>query len=114
MFTFSEMLALVESESSFDAYVCHRRPGGSIAISDLVLPRKVRSGCVMLWECLKTFVPCAIARADYTGHGASLGKPSQSQCESSDRSGVGHARLDDEFVTNCMIFFHAAFTSRFV
>ena len=36
MFTFSEMLALVESESSFDAYVCHRRPGGSTAISDLV------------------------------------------------------------------------------
>ena len=36
MFTFSEMLALVESESSFGAFVCHRRPGGSIAISDLV------------------------------------------------------------------------------
>ena len=36
MFTFSEMLALVESESSFSAYVCHRRPGGSLAISDLV------------------------------------------------------------------------------
>ena len=36
MFTFSEMLALVESESSFGAYVCHRRPGGSTAISDLV------------------------------------------------------------------------------
>ena len=30
------MLALVESESSFGAYVCHRRPEGSIAISDLV------------------------------------------------------------------------------
>ena len=29
MFTFSEKLALVESESSFGAYVCHRRPGGS-------------------------------------------------------------------------------------
>ena len=37
MFTFSEMLALVESESSFGAYVCHRRPGGSLATSDLVL-----------------------------------------------------------------------------
>ena len=37
MFTFSEMLALVESESSFGAYVCHRRPGGSTATSDLVL-----------------------------------------------------------------------------
>ena len=36
MFTFSEMLALVESESSFGAYVCHRRPGGSTATSDLV------------------------------------------------------------------------------
>ena len=36
MFTFLEMLALVESESSFGAYVCHRRPGGSLATSDLV------------------------------------------------------------------------------
>ena len=36
MFTFLEMLALVESESSFGAYVCHRRPGGTIAISDRV------------------------------------------------------------------------------
>ena len=36
MFTFSEMLALVESESSFGAFVCHRRPGGSLATSDLV------------------------------------------------------------------------------
>ena len=36
MFTFSEMLALVESESSLGAYVCHRRPGGSRATSDLV------------------------------------------------------------------------------
>ena len=36
MFTFSEMLALVESESNFGAYVCHRRPGGSLATSDLV------------------------------------------------------------------------------
>ena len=36
MFTFSEMFALVESESSFGAYVCHRRPGGSRATSDLV------------------------------------------------------------------------------
>ena len=36
MFTFSEMLALVESESSFGAYVCHRRPGGFTATSDLV------------------------------------------------------------------------------
>ena len=30
------MLALVESESSFGAYVCDRRPGGSTATSDLV------------------------------------------------------------------------------
>ena len=36
MFTFSEMLALIESESSFGAYVCHRRPVGSTATSDLV------------------------------------------------------------------------------
>ena len=36
MFTFSEMLALVESESSIGANVCHRGPGGSKATSDLV------------------------------------------------------------------------------
>ena len=30
------MLALVESESSFGAFVCHRRPGGSTATRDLV------------------------------------------------------------------------------
>ena len=38
MFTILEMLALVESESCFGAYVCHyyRRPGGSTATSDLV------------------------------------------------------------------------------
>ena len=28
MFTFSEMLARVQSESSFGAYVCQRRPAG--------------------------------------------------------------------------------------
>ena len=36
MFTFSEIVALVESENSFGAYVCHRRPGGSMATSLLV------------------------------------------------------------------------------
>ena len=36
LFTFSEMLPLVESESSFGAYVRHRRSGGSSATSDLV------------------------------------------------------------------------------
>ena len=46
MFTFSEMLALVESESSFGAYVCHRRPGGSLATSDLV-----RCMCVCMCVC---------------------------------------------------------------
>ena len=43
MFTFSEMLALVESESSFGAYVCHRRPGGCTATSHLVR-------CVSSWS----------------------------------------------------------------
>ena len=36
MFTFSEMLALVQSESSFGAFVFHRRPAGLPATSDLV------------------------------------------------------------------------------
>ena len=36
MFTFSEMLALVESGSSFGAYVCHSRSGGYRATSHLV------------------------------------------------------------------------------
>ena len=34
---------MVESESSFGAYVCHRRPGGSRATSDLVV--KERGAC---------------------------------------------------------------------
>ena len=36
MFTFSEMLALVQSEGSFGAFVFHRRPAGLQATSDLV------------------------------------------------------------------------------
>ena len=36
MFIFSEMLALVQSESSFCAFVCYRRPAGLQATSDLV------------------------------------------------------------------------------
>ena len=36
MLTFSEMLALVQSESSFGAFVFHRRPAGLQATSDLV------------------------------------------------------------------------------
>ena len=36
MFIFSEMLALVQSESSFGAFVFHRRPAGLQATSDLV------------------------------------------------------------------------------
>ena len=40
MFTFSEMLALVQSESSFGAFVFHRRPAGLQATSDLV-PRTI-------------------------------------------------------------------------
>ena len=36
MFTFSEMLALVQSESSFGAFVFHRRPAGLQTTSDLV------------------------------------------------------------------------------
>ena len=61
MFTFSEMLALVESESSFGAYVCHRRPGGSLATSDLVAPQAVGQGapqainacmCVCVYVCV--------------------------------------------------------------
>ena len=53
MFTFSEMLALVESESSFGAYVCHRRPGGSLATSDLVATgRDVTSANVDHGQCI--------------------------------------------------------------
>ena len=56
MFTFSEMLALVESESSFGAYVCHRRPEGFTATSDLVsgfgqFPFKIMVfSAVVLWK----------------------------------------------------------------
>ena len=48
MFTFSDMLALVESESSFGAYVCHGRPGGSLATSDLVRVCM----CVCMYVCM--------------------------------------------------------------
>ena len=43
MFTFSEMLALVQSESSFGAFVCHRRPAGLQATSDLVAIMAMRN-----------------------------------------------------------------------
>ena len=54
MFTFSEMLALVGSESSFGAYVCHRRPGGSLATSDLVCACACAraSVCVLVCVCV--------------------------------------------------------------
>ena len=38
MFTFSEMLALFRVGKQFRCYVCHRRPGGSMATSHLVAP----------------------------------------------------------------------------
>ena len=60
MFTFSEMLALVESESSFGAYVCHRRPGGSIAISDLV--RCHAGSCKGLSRCRLWVAVCFLAK----------------------------------------------------
>ena len=49
MLTFLEVLALVESESSFGAYVCHRRPGGSIAISDLVNGQTVEKSSLIVY-----------------------------------------------------------------
>ena len=56
MFTFSEMLALVESESSFGAYVCHRRPGGSLATSDLVGVCVYVCMCVCVCVCVCVIV----------------------------------------------------------
>ena len=50
MFTFSEMLALVQSESSFSAFVFHRRPAGLQATSDLVAcgaPWPTASGAII-------------------------------------------------------------------
>ena len=41
MFTFSEMLALVQSESSFGAFIFHRRPAGLQATSDLVTSKEI-------------------------------------------------------------------------
>ena len=64
MFTFSEMLALVGSESSFGAYVCHRRPGGSLATSDIVGGIVHDQSVSALWNIhstLKTFLwPCIL------------------------------------------------------
>ena len=66
-----------------------------------IFPGKVRSGCFMFWERLETFVRCAFAHSDRSGHGASLGEQSQSQCESLDRSGVGRVRMDDWLNSTC-------------
>ena len=56
------MLALVESERSFGAYVCHRRPGGSLATSDLVKPSTQSTSAVhvhawLYWVVCYTHVP---------------------------------------------------------
>ena len=51
MFTFSEML-LRWSKSSFGAYVCHRRPGGFTATSDLVF-----LSCLHCTMWLRTYYP---------------------------------------------------------
>ena len=50
---FRKCLRFFESESSFGAYVCHRRPGGSTATSHLVnIPRELL--CVCAWVvCLR-------------------------------------------------------------
>ena len=51
VFTFSEMLALVESESSFGAYVCHRRPGAPERLAILWVYMCVYV-CVSSWSLL--------------------------------------------------------------
>ena len=56
MFTFSEMLALVELDSSFGAYVCHGRPGGSTATSDLVCFNNVCDSSVSSRFFLQPFI----------------------------------------------------------
>ena len=50
MFTFLEMLALVESESCFGAYVCHKRPAGLPATSDLVGQKKIMKLFEMIYS----------------------------------------------------------------
>ena len=47
---FRKCLRFFESESSFGAYVCHRRPGGSLATSDLVFEQEKHP-----WKLLRTF-----------------------------------------------------------
>ena len=64
MFTFSEMLALVESESSFGAYVCHRWPGGSLATSDLVGVCVYVCVCVSVCVCVCVIVALWVGWAD--------------------------------------------------
>ena len=63
MFTFSEMLALVKSESSFGAFVCHRRPGGSLATSDLVIGNW-EFGLIRFCECFfQEMIYCLVRKA---------------------------------------------------
>ena len=81
MFTFSDMLALVESESSFGAYVCHGRPGGSLATSDLV-PKTIanrKRDCA--WVCAR--------RINTTWENLPL------RSKSTNQSGERNARLPD-------------------
>ena len=70
MFTFSEMLALVQSESSFGAYVCHRRPAGlhSDQRSCLCLgsSRLVTSMAVPLTTCHLSVTTCQSHSAQNT------------------------------------------------
>ena len=65
-----------------------------------IFPGKLRLDCHMscvgnVWKRWETFVRCALAHSDRSGHGACLGEQSQSQCESLDWSGVGLVRMDD-------------------
>ena len=46
------MLALVQSESSFGAFVCHRRPAGHQATSDLVGVGVYVCMCVCVCVCV--------------------------------------------------------------
>ena len=64
MFTFLEMLALVESESSFGAYVCHihRRPAGLRATSDLVFKHQFWDGNQCNW--MATFIDYILISLD--------------------------------------------------
>ena len=81
---FRKCLRFFESESSFGAYVCHRRPGGSMATSHLVrcvcviVVTKRRWADVGLWVAAASAV-CVLAKISFRRPTTTFARLTQSQ-----------------------------------